>query len=130
MIDSIADPDIHTTISMASSQGRYSAMSTVKHTYRLTPFSSKLHVRLYDPGVLILRDKNALAATSKSEKTGNVTVHIRRRSPAAVAVHESVHAACYVLRHAGVDINEGDNETLAYLTDHIYQLVRRTQALY
>lgn len=102
---------------------------TVQHTYRLSPFSSKLHVRLYDPGVLIFRDKGALAATTKSPK-GNVTVHLRKRAPACVAVHEAVHAACYVLRHAGVDINEGENETLAYLTDHIYQLIRRAQALH
>ena len=88
-------------------------MST--HTFTLQPYEVGLtiHVGAKRPRGL----ETSQGAARWSPKTG---AHIYLSPGASVntAVHESVHAASYVLHHVGVDDFESD----AYLVAHIADL--------
>jgi len=95
----------------------------------LAPFTTRLKVFLYPAGELIYRDSTYQAVTVQNRR-GGVSVHLRPGTPPGTVCHESVHAALFVLRLHGVDEHEGVGEALAYLTAHIFELLRKDQASY
>jgi hypothetical protein len=77
-----------------------------RYRYRLPPYQHGLTVAVYGKGEAISRDPDVLAQT-EIRPNGAVTVHVRAYTPAPTITHEAVHAALFVLRHRGVDPNEG-----------------------
>ena len=85
------------------------------HTYVLQPYGVGLsiHVGTKRPKGL----ENTQGATRWSPKTG-VHIYFSPQASVNTVVHESVHAASFVLHHVGVDDFESD----AYLVSHIADL--------
>lgn len=83
-------------------------------TYVLQPYGVGLsiHVGTKRPKGLA----TAQGATRWSPKTG-VHVYFSPHASVNTVVHESVHAASFVLHHVGVDDFESDAYLVAYITD-------------
>lgn len=51
---------------------------------------------------------------------GHVILYVVKRNDLKTMCHESVHAANFVLKFAGVEVDTSNDETLAYLTEWIF----------
>ncbi len=70
----------------------------------------------------------AYQAVTVQNRRGGISVHLRPGTPPGTVCHESVHAALFVLQVHGVDEHEGVGEALAYLSAHIFELIRKDQS--
>ena len=55
---------------------------------------------------------------------------ITPNSPNSTIVHESFHATLRVMDYIGADLNDGSEESYAYLLDYIFDKVVETKAKY
>ena len=84
------------------------------HTHVLQPYGVGLTIHVGDKRPKGL--KTAQGATRWSPKTG-VHIYFSPQASVNTVVHESVHAASFVLHHVGVDDFESDAYLVAYITD-------------
>lgn len=84
---------------------------------RVQPFNVRLRVYVTDK---LPADTQALTRLSAK----GLQVYFRPGTSPEFAVHEAVHAAYMLLDHCGVPSTADSHEALAYLTAHIWTVLR------